>query len=341
MKSAIFYGKNDIRIEEVEKEKITNDEVRIKVEYCGVCGTDVHIYHGAKGSADVTKPTVLGHEFSGTIVEVGSNVTSFKLGDRVCVDPNLYCGMCNSCRNGLTHYCENMTIYGITVDGGFKEYCNVNERAVYKLGNKTSFRQGAMVEPLGCCLHGIDMCDINPGSQVVIIGGGMIGLLMLQLVKLKGAAKVALIEPVEEKREMAKKLGVDICMHPSEAKEMLEKYRYTNVSTVIECVGRTETIESAIDICGNKGLVMMFGLTDPDAQISIKPFEIFKKELTIKSSFINPLTQQRALDLIDAGKINVTSMVHRVVDFNWLEKALNDSDLRSKGKILVSPSMRK
>ncbi len=339
MKSVVFYGKEDVRLLDKEMPKVGAHDVLINVKACGVCGTDVHIYHGSKGSADVTKPTVLGHEYSGIITEVGSHVKNFKVGDRVCIDPNCYCGCCEPCRDGLVHYCENMDIYGITEDGGFEEYCAANEKAVYRLGDNTSYEQGAMVEPLGCCLHGIDMCKIEAGSKVVVIGGGMIGLIMLQLAKLRGAALVALVEPVESKREVALKMGADLCIDPinNDVKEELLKAGIKRVNTVIECVVRTQTIEQAIDIVGNKGLVMMFGLTAPDDTIAVKPFEVFKKEIILTSSFINPCTHQRALDLIDSGKIDVTSMVYDIVSLAELENVLKSDELRRNGKFLVAP----
>lgn len=150
MKSAVFYGKHDLRVEEHEMPEVGPKDVLIQVKACGVCGTDVHIYEGDKGAAEVTPPTILGHEFSGVIAEVGSEVTNYKAGDRVCIDPNCYCGACEPCRNGVAHYCEHMIGCGTTVNGGFAEYCAVNERQVYKLGDNTSFEQGAMTEP--CCL---------------------------------------------------------------------------------------------------------------------------------------------------------------------------------------------
>ena len=339
MKSAVFYGKHDLRVEEHEMPKVGSKDVLIQVKACGVCGTDVHIYEGDKGAAEVTPPTILGHEFSGVIAEVGSEVTNYKAGDRVCIDPNCYCGACEPCRNGVVHYCEHMIGYGTTVNGGFAEYCAVNERQVYKLGDNTSFEQGAMTEPVACCLHGMDMCEIRPGHQVVVIGGGMIGLLMLQLSRLAGAAKVALLEPVESKREVGKKLGADICIDPihEDVKARLKEEGMTWVNTVIECIGRPSTIEQAIDIAGNKAVVMMFGLTKPAETISVKPFEIFQKELELKASYINPYTQRRALDLIDSGRLDVSSMVYEVAGLDKLADILSKPELRAKGKYIISP----
>ena len=229
--------------------------------------------------------------------------------------------------------------YGTTVNGGFAEYCAVNEKQVYKLGENTTFEQGAMTEPVSCCLHGIDMCEIKPGHQVVVIGGGMIGLLMLQLAKLAGAAKVALLEPVESKRKIGMKLGADLCIDPikEDVKKCLKDAGMTWINTVIECVGRPSTIEQAIDIAGNKAVVMMFGLTKPDETISVKPFEIFKKELELKASYINPYTQKRALDLIDSGKLDVSSMVYEVCGLDKLEDVLSKPELRANGKYIISP----
>lgn len=339
MRSAVFYGKHDLRVEEHEVPAVGPHDVLIQVKACGVCGTDVHIYEGDKGAAEVTPPTILGHEFAGIISEVGSQVKNYKPGDRVCIDPNCYCGACDPCRNGVAHYCENMIGYGTTVDGGFAEYCSVDERQVYLLGENTTFEQGAMAEPVASCLHGIDMCEIQPGHQVVVIGGGMIGLLMLQLAKLAGAAKVALLEPVENKREVGKKLGADICIDPmrEDVKSRLAECGMNWVNVVIECVGRPSTIEQAIDIAGNKAVVMMFGLTKPDEQIAVKPFQIFQKELVLKASYINPYTQRRALDLINSGRLDVSSMVYEVCGLNELEDVLSRPEIRANGKYIISP----
>ena len=339
MRSAVFYGKGDLRVEDHAMPVVGARDVMIQVKACGVCGTDVHIYEGDKGAAEVTAPVILGHEFSGVVTEVGKEVTKFKPGDRVCIDPNCYCGACDFCRNGIAHYCTDMTGYGTTVNGGFAEYCSVNERQVYLLGSNTTFEQGAMAEPAACCLHGIDMCEVKPGSSVVVIGGGMIGPLMLQLSRLAGAAKTALLEPVESKREVGKKLGADVVIDPvhEDIKAVLKENGMTWINTVIECVGRPSTIEQAIDIAGNKAVVMMFGLTKPDETIAVKPFQIFQKELTLRASYINPYTQKRALELIDSGRLDVSSMVYDVAGLDSLEEVLKNPEMRAKGKYIIAP----
>ena len=340
MKKAIFYGKNDIRIEDSEIPTISSDEVLIKIMACGVCGTDVHIFEGAKGAAECEPPKVLGHEFSGIIEAVGANSTVFKKGDRVCVDPNTLCGTCYYCHSGIGHFCENMIGIGTTIDGGFAQYCAINRKQVHRIADSTTFEQGAMAEPLACCLHGIDLCNIKPGSIVVVIGGGMIGLITLQLAMLAGASRVALIEPVAEKRSMALKLGATLCIDPNN-EDVLTVLRNNNMSRVevaIECVGLPQTMKLAIDIAGKKSTVMMFGLTKPDEEIAIKPFDIFRKEIELKASFINPYTMERAVELINSNRIDVVSMQCEPIPLEKLLDVLKDADMRKKGKYLVKPN---
>ncbi len=337
MKSAVFYGKHDLRIEDYPMPEVKENDVLIEVKACGVCGTDVHIYEGDKGAAEVTPPTILGHEFAGIVAEVGSKVTKYKKGDRVCVDPNCYCGSCDFCRRGDVHFCTDMIGYGTTVNGGFAEYCSVNEKQVYFLGENMTFRQGAMVEAVACCVHGIDMCEIQSGDNVVVIGGGMIGLLMVQLSRLKGASKVGLIELVKSKREVGKRLGADIVIDPvnEDVKKKLQEHGIGRINTVIECVGNVSAIELAIRLAGKKSVVMMFGLTKPDDTIAIKPFTIFENEIVLKASYINPHTQQRALELINSGKLDVNSMIGEVCGLEQLEQILSSPEMRAKGKYII------
>lgn len=338
MKAAVFYGKEDLRIEDIKMPVAGDDDVVIAVKACGICGTDMHIFDGDEGAAPTPAGTVLGHEFAGQVVSIGKNVTDIAVGDKVCVDPNKLCNTCDYCREGIGHFCESMIGIGTTVDGGFSEFCCVPKSQVYKFSDNITYAQAAMTEPVACCLHGIDMCNIDPGATVAIIGGGMIGLLMLQLAKLKGASTLVLIEPIAEKREFAKKLGADITVDPlnEDIMTVLKENNIQRISTVIECVGKPATMKQAISIAGKKSTVMMFGLTRPNDEISIKPFEIFKKEITLKASFINPYTQKRALSLIDSKRIDVASMIHRTISVDDLPAVLKDKTARAAGKYIVT-----
>ena len=338
MKAAVFYTKEDLRIEDREISKAYGDKVLVKIKACGICGTDMHIFDGDEGAAPTPAGTTLGHEFAGEVVEIGEMVNGIKVGEKVCVDPNKLCNECSFCKDGVGHFCENMIGIGTTVDGGFAEYCLVPMSQVYKFEKDISFAEAAMTEPVACCLHGIDMCNINVGDTVLVIGGGMIGLIMLQLASLKGAANLILVEPIKEKRDHALKLGADIVIDPinENVSEVLASNNITRINTVIECVGKTATIEQAISLAGKYSTVMMFGLTRPNDEIKVKPFEIFKKEIVLKASFINPYTQSRALKLIENKKIDVSSMIYKKISVDELPSVLADKKERTKGKYIVS-----
>ena len=338
MKAAVFYAKENLRIEERDIPKAYGDKVLIKIKACGICGTDMHIFDGDEGAAPTPVGTTLGHEFSGEVVEIGEAVHGIKVGDKVCVDPNKLCNECSFCKDGIGHFCDNMVGIGTTVDGGFAEYCLVPMSQVYKFEKDITFAEAAMTEPVACCLHGIDMCNINVGDTVLVIGGGMIGLIMLQLASLKGAATLILVEPIKEKREHALKLGADMVIDPinENVADVLAKNNIGRINTVIECVGKTATIEQAISLSGKYSTVMMFGLTRPNDEIKIKPFEIFKKEIVLKASFINPYTQSRALKLIESKKIDVSSMIYKQISVEELPSVLSDKKERAKGKYIVT-----
>lgn len=166
-------------------------------------------------------------------------------------------------------------------------------------------------------------------------------MIMLQLARLSGALTVILIEPVASKREIARKLGADICIDPFQesVKERLRQAGVGRVGIVIECVGSSATIQNALEIAGCKSTVLLFGLTKPQAEVAIKPFELFKKELTIRASYINPYTMPRAVDLINSGRIDVSSMIYTVCDLADLAEVIEDPVRRSLGKYIVSPWM--
>jgi L-iditol 2-dehydrogenase len=337
MKAAVFYGKHDVRVEEHPIAEPTYGEVQIRVKAAGVCGTDLHIYEGAKGATECNPPVVLGHEFSGIVEKVGEGVSSVKPGDHVTVDPNIACHSCHYCRNGKPHLCSHLTATGVNFDGGFAELCNVLERQVFLLPEHMPFEVTAMCEPVGCCLHGIDLANIQVGDTVMIIGGGPIGLIMMQLAQMAGASKMIVVEPVAQKRALAAKLGADIVIDPTNEKveDVLQKNGIFDVGVVIECVGRKETMMNAIDYAGRGGKALLFGLTPPDCEIPFMPFKAFQKELTVTASFTNQFTHGRAVELVSSGRLHLNDLISDVFSLDEIQKAF-DMKVRV-GKIIIRP----
>ncbi len=336
MKAAVYFGRHDLRVTDIEQVPAGDKQVVINVKYCGVCGTDIHIYEGDGGSFAVAPPLVPGHEFSGVVVSAGKNVKSLKVGDRVAVDPNDMCGECYFCRNAQKHFCTNNIAVGVSQNGGFAEYVTVNEKAVFKIPDNLSFETAALVETVSCCLNGIDLCNIKTGQSVLIIGAGPIGLLMLQLAGMSGAGKIFVSEIVPEKRELALKYGANIVIDPlnEDMGEVLSR-NSTNIDCVIECAGTTKTIEQAVRYGGKGATVMMFGLVAPDATIEIKPYEIFQKEIKLTSSFINPYTFDRAIEVLALGKVKVDGIITDILPLDKIGSVFEDISYRRRGKVLI------
>jgi len=307
MKALVLTETEKMSLSEQEMPELISNEVLIKVKNCGICGTDVHIYHGDPGSAEVTPPVVLGHELSGEVVAIGDHVTEFKVGDRVAVDPNIYCGKCKYCRSGKVHLCSHLSAVGVTRNGGMEEYCSVPEANCYQLPDSMSFEQGAMVEPLSCVLHGIKKLSIRPNDRVLIVGGGFIGMLFLQVVRNHTFGSIVVNEINPEKHEVLTQLGA------TEVISDINSTQYSQYDIVIECVGKRITIENAVK-CADKGAqVLLFGVPGPNEVVEIAPFEIFSKELTIFGSFINPFTLDEAIQLLNSGVVNIEPLIsHRI-----------------------------
>ena len=339
MKAAVYHGPGDLRVEEVPVRKLKDNEVKIQVKYCGICGTDIHIFHGDGGCCDVTPPLVPGHEFSGVVAEVGAGVKAVKVGDRVTGDPNDMCGECYFCKNGMQHFCKNNIGIGTTVDGGFAEYVIMREKQAYKVSDDLSFIEAAMAEPISCCLHGIDLCNIKAGDTVLVMGGGPIGMIMMQLAKNAGASKVIMSEPVEEKREQALKLGATKTIDPlhEDVEAVLAEY-CENVNVVIECVGNVHTQADAVRFAGKGATIMYFGLAAPEESFPIRPDDIFKKELHITSSYINPYSFERAIQILESGTVELESLITNVVPLDDIADVFTKPEYRRTGKVMIQIS---
>ena len=336
MRAAVYYAANDLRVMDVPLPECGPRDVRIKLHYCGVCGTDHHIFHGDGGAVPVPAGTIIGHEFSGVVDAVGDGVTRFRPGNRVSADPNDWCGECYYCMNGKAHFCTNMKGYGTTYPGGFAEYIRVPEKQVYPLPDTLPLKIGSQSETTSCCVNGIDLCNLKAGANVLIIGAGPIGLMMLQLARSGGAGRIIVSEPIAEKRALALKLGADLAVDPvKEDLAAVLKKEFPNTDCVIEAAGTKGTQAAAIDLAGKTGTVMLFGLVAPDTTITIKPFEIFNRELKITSSFINPYTFGRAISLLNGRRVVLDEIITDVVPLEEIRKVFTDPYYRSRGKVLV------
>ena len=339
MKASYFLGKGSFEVRQAPELHPGPGEVVIKIMVCGVCGTDVHIFHGEPGSADVNPPVVLGHEYSGEVVEVGEGVTALKPGDHVTVDPNIYCGECVYCRNGKKQLCETMQAVGVTRDGGFGEYSLVPAAQAFKLGDSVPYEAGAMAEPVACCLHGIDLAGIKAGDRVCIVGGGAIGLIMLQLAKLSGASSLVLSEPNEKRRQVALSLGADAAIDPTapDAGSAYEAALGDGADVVIECVGNNAAVKSAFQLAKKGATIVLFSVPKVDATFDLPLFDVYKKELTIRGSFVNPDTHERAVRLINSGKLDFTSIITHRFNLDQLPEAIAMQMSSESIKVVVCP----
>lgn len=315
-------------------------DVLVNNKACGICGTDVHIYHGEKGSADVTPPVVLGHEFAGVVAEVGSEVTSVKPGDHVAMDPNMYCNQCMPCRMGKKQECEHLFALGVNVNGGFAEYALCPETQCFKVRDDISFDEAAMAEPLACVVHGIDQARIQPGQTVLVIGGGTIGLMMVQMARLCGASTVILSEPVEMRRKIGMEVGADAAIDPihedvpGRIKEICGR---DGADVVIECVGKPFAVEQAFSAAGFAATILLFSVPGVDATVPLPLFDVYKKELHIVGSMINPDTHQRAVNLINSGRLELKKLITHVYDLEHMDEAIHMQMSAESIKVVVHP----
>lgn len=324
MKASRFLGNKTFAVADLPTPHAGPGELVLRNQVCGVCGTDVHIYHGEPGSADVNPPVVLGHEYSGEVVEVGEGVTAFAVGDHVTVDPNIYCGHCAYCQNGKKQLCPSMEAIGVTRDGGFAQYSLIPAAQAFKLEPTVPWEAAAMAEPLACCLHGIGLAGIQVGDKVCVVGGGAIGLLMVQLAKLSGASQIVLSEPNEKRRQVGLQLGANTALDPTrpDAQEAFAQVLGGGANVVIECVGNVPAVKSAFQFAGKGATVLLFSVPKVDATFDLPLFDVYKKELTIKGSFVNPDTHARAVALINSGKVDFGPIITHRFPLDQLPEAI-------------------
>ncbi len=292
------------------------DDAVITVAACGVCGTDRHI---ADGTYPATYPNVLGHEIAGTVAAIGDTVTSVKVGDRVAVDPNIACLECEPCRRGDVHLCERLSAIGVTRAGGMAPLVLVPQAQLYKVPDGLSLADAAFAEPLSCVIHGLQRTKIPQGGAVAILGAGSIGLLTQQAVREAGAGPIIVSEPVAVRRDLAEALGADEVYTP----DMIEHESHTDgYDLVIDCSGSPSAVTTAIRLARRGADILLFGVAPVGAKVSIEPYELYRKELRLVASNINPHTMAEAVELLAQGKVNVGSIVSQRVSLDELPQLL-------------------
>ncbi|XP_016844442.1 D-arabinitol dehydrogenase 1 isoform X2 [Nasonia vitripennis] len=291
-------SRKSLTLQKASIPKPKDDEVLIRVAYSGICGTDLHILEGTFPCKQ-NEPLIPGHEFCGTVEAVGVSVKNFKVGQRVTVDPNSGCSMCDDCHVGCYHLCVNGGVnstIGIFRNGGWATHCCVPEVQVYHVPEGVEMEQAALSEPLSCLAHGWKrMNPIHVGQKVLVLGAGIIGLLWSSILHLHGLRKtVTVSEPQDKRKEMAKKMGLDYQVtSPAELKG-------NEYDVIVDCSGSGPAMESAIPLLARGGRFCIFGVADPKVNIKINPYEMYKKELTIYGVNINPFSFSRGIGLLKA-----------------------------------------
>ena len=335
MKVAQFEKPHVLNITTKSLRSLKDDEVLIQVQSCGVCGTDVHI---VEGTARSNPPVVLGHEYAGVVADGGR--CKVEVGQHVGVDPNISCGTCFYCRRGLVHLCANLRALGVDIDGGMAEYCIVPIKQTYPLPHDLSYELSAFIEPLSCAIHGMDLARIRIGDTVVLLGGGTIGLMMLQLARIAGAARIIVVEPLEYKRKLAKELDADIILNPTETdvQTAILEVAEVGADVVIECVGKPETAQCALQLARRGGTVEFFGVCPIGEKVSIEPNQVYFNELTIIGSYVNPHTFSRSIAMLQSGRVRVDTFQLDKFPLDGVHEALRYQREGRTIKSIVQPN---
>lgn len=328
MKALVLKEYNHFEYADVPVPEIGSNEVLVEVRACGICGSDVHGMDGSTGRR--IPPVIMGHEASGIIVEVGENVLEFSKGERVTFDSTIYCGRCNFCKRGLINLCDNRRVLGVSCkeyrqNGAFTEYIAVPERILYRLPDKISFKHATMIEALSIALHSINRKPITINDTVVVIGTGVIGQLIVQLLKISGCYKIIAVDINQKKIDLAVRFGADIGLNPNENDVLSEVYKQTKnkgADCVLEVVGIPQTIKTAVNSLRKGGSITLVGNLSPIIELPLQL--IITKEISIYGSCASSGEYPVSIDLIERKVINVEPLISAVAPLEdgqlWFER---------------------
>ena len=337
MKAAVMTDLMKVEIQEVEAPKPKPDEVLIKIEYVGVCGSDLHYYeHGRIGDFLVETPFILGHEAAGTVVETGSGVKDLKVGDRVALEPGKTCGKCEFCKSGKYNLCKDVIFFATPpVNGVFQEYVAHEAGLCFKLPENVSTMEGALIEPLAVGLHAALQGDATLGQTAVVTGTGCIGLCSLLSLKAMGVSKIIVVDIMEKRLQKALELGADYIINGKEEDTLERIMELTNGKEFdigIETAGSQITASQLIK-SAKKGSTIVFVGYSASGEMTLPIGMALDKELNFKTVFRYRNIYPMAIEAVSKGQINVKDIVTDYFELNDIQKAL-DTCVKDKANVV-------
>jgi 2-desacetyl-2-hydroxyethyl bacteriochlorophyllide A dehydrogenase len=330
MKTVVIERPDEISVLERDIPEPGPGQLLVQVMASGICGTDLHIYRGEyMGSY----PVIPGHEFSGIVASTGSGVTRIHVGDRVAIEPNIACDNCVNCLNNRQNFCLNWQAIGVTLPGGMEEYVIVPERAAFSIGD-LPFEVGAFMEPLSCVVHGIERARIGLADHVAIFGAGPIGNLMIQMARIQGAAQITVLEINPGRADLASQLGADRVV------SSFEDLQAETYDIVIDATGAIPVMNRTIDYVRKGGTVLLFGVPPSGKNMEVEGFTIFRKGLTVLSSFTSVRNSFQAVDLLRSGQVRVDPLISHRLPLHEMPRALELIESRDPvvKKVIVQPN---
>jgi D-arabinitol dehydrogenase (NADP+) len=315
MKAVLYEAATQFAVTEVPDPPVGPGEVRVRVDQVGICGTDLHIHHGEFGAVF---PLIPGHEVVGTVDGLGEGVDRFRIGEQVTVNPNVYCGHCSYCMAGRLVLCENLANFGVSMHGFFAELVTVPLNQVFSVEGLPR-DTAVFTEPASCAMHGVETLAMRPGGSALVLGAGPTGQLLAQLLATGGAASVTVAAPSEAKLATASALGADnvVVIDRDDADSNIEALRAASPSGdgydyIVEATGSTVVGNICVPLTRNGGTVLIYGVTGADASLSFHPFDLFRREITIKGSFAEMTSFGAAIAALRAGRVRTDGIItHR------------------------------
>jgi len=340
MKAVVYDAARSYQVTDVPTPPTGAGEVRIRVSQVGLCGTDLHIHNG---DFNAVFPLIPGHELVGTVDELGEGSTRFSLGEQVTVNPNIYCGRCDYCLAGRLILCSSSKGLGSNYPGFFAEYVVVSEDLVFSVEGIDP-DTAVFTEPAACAMHGVETLAPRPGSTALVFGAGPTGLLLAQLLKSAGVAHVTVAAPTAFKLEIASKLGIDQTMlidrdDPEGNKaKLLEASGADGYDYVVEATGSTTVGNICVPLTRNGGTVMVYGVTRNEEVVQFHPFDVFRREITIKGSFAEMTSFAAAIRALRSGRAKTDGIITHRFGLQDYGKALATlAEDRTAHKVVISP----